>query len=131
LPGHEAEKLMKLASGIDIIEIERVEQAISRYGERFLARIFTLAEQQDCRGNPASLAARFAAKEAAAKALGSGIGPVGWLEIEVLRGTANRPELHLHGRAAELASLLGLSTWSVSLSHSAEIATAVVMAIGD
>lgn len=122
---------MNLASGIDIIEIKRVEQAISRHGDRFLARIFTPAEQQDCCGNPASLAARFAAKEAAAKALGSGIGPVGWLEIEVLRGIANRPELHLHGRAAGLAGLLGLSTWSVSLSHTAEIATAVVMAIGD
>lgn len=122
---------MKLASGIDIIEIERVEQAINRHGDRFLARIFTPSEQQDCRGNPASLAARFAAKEAAAKALGSGIGPVSWLEIEVLRGTANQPELHLHGRASSLAGSLGLSTWSVSLSHTAEIATAVVTAIGD
>jgi holo-[acyl-carrier protein] synthase len=122
---------MKLATGIDIIEIERVEQAISRHGDRFLARIFTPAEQQDCRGNLASLAARFAAKEAAAKALGSGIGPVSWLEIEVLRGIENRPELHLNGRAAGLAGSLGLSTWSVSLSHTAEIATAVVTAIGD
>lgn len=78
----------------------------------------------------ASLAARFAAKEAVAKALGTGIGPVSWREIEIRRGSARQPVLLLHGAAAQLAAELGLTEWSISLSHSQETAVAVAIAAG-
>ena len=76
----------RLSAGIDLLEIERLQRAVSRYGERFLQRIFTNQERTDVQDNLASLAARFAAKEAAAKALGCGIGEVSWQEIEICRG---------------------------------------------
>jgi holo-[acyl-carrier protein] synthase len=113
-----------------MIEIERVRQAIQRHGERFLRRIFTAGELAETAGNPASLAARFAAKEAAAKALGTGIGPVSWQEIEVSRGPARQPILHLSGAAARLAADQGLTIWSISLSHTQTHAVAMVVATG-
>ena len=119
-----------LCTGIDLIEIERIEKAIEHHGERFLKRVFTPGELAEVRNSPASLAARFAAKEAVAKALGTGIGAVGWQEIEILRGPANQPVLYLHGSASELARKLGLDTWSVSLSHTHEYATAIAVALG-
>ena len=122
---------MKLATGIDLIEIKRVEEAVERHGERFLQRVFTVGELADCKGQAASLAARWAAKEAASKALGTGIGDVGWREIEVLHGPAHQPLLRLHGAAARLAEEQGLTTWSVSLSHSQSHAIAMVAAVGE
>ncbi len=74
-----------LRTGVDLIEISRVEAVVQRYGQRFLNRVFSPQEQADSGGRAASLAARFAAKEAAAKALGCGIGLVGWLDIEIAR----------------------------------------------
>ena len=128
---------MRLASGVDLIEIERVQEALQRYSGRFAQHIFTPAELADVCADggeyarfAASLAARFAAKEAAAKALGTGIGAVGWQEIEVLRGPNQEPTLHLHGAAEKLAAELGLETWSVSLSHTHEHAVALVVAVG-
>ena len=121
---------MKLATGIDLIEVERVQATIARHGEHFLRRVFTSQELDDCQGKPASLAARFAAKEAAAKALGTGIGEVGWLEIEIRTGQAREPVLHLYGRAARLATELGLQAWSISLSHTHSHAIAAVIALG-
>ncbi|MGE5250185.1 MAG: holo-ACP synthase [Bacteroidota bacterium] len=121
---------MLIATGVDLIEIERVEQAIARHGDRFLKRVFTPAELQACGGRAQSLAARFAAKEAAAKALGRGIGDVGWREIEVVGNENNAPALRLHGEAQRLAAEQGLLDWSVSLSHSREQAVAVVVAVG-
>ena len=128
---------LRLSSGVDLIEIERVREALQRHGERFVRRVFTPAELSDvCGDNRAyaqfapSLAARFAAKEAAAKALGCGIGDVGWQEIEILRSPNQSPHLHLHGAAQTLAASLGLSTWSVSLSHTASHALALVVAAG-
>ena len=120
---------MALATGIDLIEIERVQRAVGQYGKRFLERVFTEGELADARDNLASLAARFAAKEAASKALGTGIGSVCWKEIEVLRGPAGQPVLFLHGAAAQRAAELGLTCWSVSLSHTQAYATAIVVAI--
>lgn len=121
---------MKLATGVDLIEVSRVRDAIERHGERFLARIFTEIEQRECGGKFPSLAARFAVKEATAKALGTGIGDVSWLDIEV-RGDENRaPHLYLHGAGEELAQKLGLATWSVSISHTETQAIAFVVAIG-
>lgn len=122
---------MKLSSGVDIVEIERVQDAIERHGRRFLDRIFTSYELAEAGKNPASLAARFAAKEAVSKALGCGIGVVAWQEIEVRRGYARQPELVLHGAAERLSLELGLTTWSISLSHSQSAAVAFVVALGD
>jgi holo-[acyl-carrier protein] synthase len=122
---------MKLATGIDLIEIQRLEASIARFGERFLQRVFTAGELAEVGSNTASLAARFAAKEAVAKALGCGIGLVSWREIEVRRGPASQPELRLHGCAASLAADQGLTKWSLSLSHNQSTAVAVVVAFGE
>ena len=122
---------MNLRTGVDLIEIERVEATIQRYGQRFLERVFTPRELAEVGENVASLAVRFAAKEATAKALGTGIGDVGWQEIEILRGPARQPNLYLHGRASDLAESLDLETWSLSLTHNKSHAIALVVAIGD
>jgi len=122
---------MNLRTGVDSIELERVEATIQRYGQRFLERVFTPRELAEVGENVASLAARFAAKEATAKALGTGIGDVGWQEIEILRGPARQPNLYLHGRASDLADNLELKTWSLSLTHNQSHAIALVVAIGE
>ena len=113
------------------MEISRVRQSVERFGERFLRRVFTPAEVAYCerKKNAAeSLAARFAAKEAGAKALGTGISRgVSWLELEVGREPGGRPVLHLSGRAAEIAGLLGVRKISLSLTHSRDTAMAVVV----
>jgi len=121
---------MILRTGIDLIEIARIHAAIERHGERFLRRVFTPAELADCSGRSESLAARFAAKEAASKALGTGIGVVAWREIEILGDDLHAPLLRLYGAAAQKAQELGLTTWSVSLSHSQSQAAAVVVMVG-
>lgn len=118
-----------LAAGIDIVEIPRLAKAIENHGERFLTRIFTRRELQEVGDKTASLAARFAAKEAVAKALGTGIGPINWKEIEILRGKAGKPELFLNGQAGVIASQLGLNKWSISLSHTQTYAVAMAVAI--
>ena len=93
-----------LRVGVDLIEIARVEEAANRWGERFLRKIFTEAERTCYEGRIASLAARFAAKEAASKALGTGLmTEIPWTDIEVLTGPAGEPGLHLHGRARQTA----------------------------
>ena len=121
---------MTLRTGIDLLEIDRLEGALERHGERFLARIYTRAEQELCAGNTASLAARFAAKEATAKALGTGLGIVAWNEIEILRDDSGAPVLHLSGKALAQAENLGLREWAISLSHTHEYAIASVVASG-
>ena len=120
-----------LRTGIDLIEVDRLESVIRRYGERFLNRVYTSREVMEVGFNPTSLAARFAAKEAVSKALGTGIGVVAWQEIEILRGSEREPILHLHGNAAALAQQIGLNKWSLSLSHTHLHAIALVVAIGD
>jgi holo-[acyl-carrier protein] synthase len=122
---------MIVRNGVDLIEINRVQDAIDRHGERFLARVFTETEQRDCKGRVASLAARFAAKEAVAKALGCGIGDVSWLDIEVCSDELKAPYLVLHGEGERRATQLGLSNWSLSLSHTHSQAIAFVVAIGE
>ena len=123
--------VMKLATGVDLVDISRLEEAIRRHGDRFLQRIFTSQELQEVKGNLPSLAGRFAAKEAVAKALGTGIGAVNWREVEVLRGAERQPILHLHGAASQLAEELGLRRWSLSLSHTFTHAIAMVVALGE
>jgi holo-[acyl-carrier protein] synthase len=121
---------MHLQTGVDLIELERIALVIERYGTRFLERVYTPDELAEVGQNVASLAVRFAAKEATAKALGTGIGDVGWQEIEILRGPSRQPRLILHGRASSLADELALGTWSLSLSHNQTHAIALVVAVG-
>lgn len=121
---------MKIQTGIDLLEIQRIRDALSRHGERFLERIYTPAELRLCGGCVEALAGRFAAKEAVSKALGCGIGEIRWKEIEILADDTRAPKLHLHGAAAQRAGALGLADWSVSISHSREHAVAVVAAVG-
>jgi holo-[acyl-carrier protein] synthase len=121
---------MKLRTGVDLIEISRVQKVVSRHGKHYLERVYTPAELELCGKRAESLAGRYAAKEAVAKALGCGIGDVEWKEIEVLGDEQRAPVLYLHGKAAQKAVELGLTTWSVSLSHSQSHAVAVVVAIG-
>jgi holo-[acyl-carrier protein] synthase len=121
---------MKLATGVDLIEIARIEEVVARHGKHYLERIYTAAELEQCGKRAESLAGRFAAKEAAAKALACGIGDVTWQEIEVLGDENNAPMLTLHGEALQRANELGLSTWSVSISHSQSHSVAFVVAVG-
>jgi holo-[acyl-carrier protein] synthase len=122
---------MIAGTGIDAVEIERIEHAIERYGKRFVDRVYLAAEQAYCRrkrNSAESFAARFAAKEAAAKALGTGISHgVGWLEIEVVREPSGRPALRFHGRAAQIAGRLGVFRAALSITHTAKIAMASVV----
>lgn len=122
---------MILRTGVDLIDIARIHDAIERHGERFLARVFTQAERRECGGRVASLAGRFAAKEAVAKALGCGIGDVRWLDIEVRSDENKAPYLVLHEEGERLAEELGLTTWSLSLSHTENQAIAFVVAVGE
>jgi holo-[acyl-carrier protein] synthase len=121
---------MILRTGVDLIEIDRVVDAIARHGKRYLERIYTPAELEQCGKRTESLAGRFAAKEAVAKALGCGIGEVGWKEIEILGDEQNAPVLTLHGVAENMAKELGLANWSVSISHNMSHVVAFVVAIG-
>ncbi len=121
---------MTIRTGVDLLEISRLRAAVERHGERFLARIFTATEREQCAGNYASLAARFAAKEAVGKALGTGLGEVSFTEIEVVRGKAREPILKLYGKALEVAETLHLTEWAISLSHTEEYAMASVVAMG-
>src|ERR1700728_1045354 len=122
---------MLIGTGVDLIEIERIAHSIERYGERFLRRIYTDHEIAYCmskRSFAESFAARFAAKEAGAKALGTGISRgVSWKEFEVRRAASGKPSLVLSGRAAELAAGLGVARISLSLTHTRELAMAVVI----
>lgn len=120
--------MSQIATGIDLIEIKRVESIIQRYGDRFLKRVFTTQELAEAGSSAASLAARFAGKEAVAKALGTGIGAITWLEIEILRTCSDQPSLHLHGAAFDLAQRLGLINWAISLSHTNTHAVAIAVA---
>ena len=122
---------MIVGSGIDLVEIQRIQQSLERFGPRFLNRVYTAAEQAYClrKRNPAeSLAARFAAKEAGAKALGTGISRgVTWLEIEVVRQPSGQPTLRFHGRAAEIANRLNARHAALSITHSRDLAMASVV----
>jgi holo-[acyl-carrier protein] synthase len=122
---------MVLGLGTDLIETRRVQQSIDRFGERFLERIFSAGEIAYCKRkkNAAeSFAARFAAKEAGAKALGTGISHgVSWKELEVKREVSGKPSLHLSGRAAQLAGAMGVKRIQLSLTHSRELAMAGVV----
>lgn len=116
-----------LVTGIDIIEIPRIQRVIERWGDRFLRRIYTLQELEFCAGKANRLAARFAAKEATSKALGLGIRGIAWKEIEVVRQRGRPPSIKLHGKAAKRAQFLKIAQLSISISHSREYAVASVV----
>ena len=131
----------RLHHGVDIVDLDRIEQAITRWGTRFLQRVWTPRELSDASGRIPSLAARFAAKEETAKALGSGLRgfgaertsgtlAVGWHEIEVVLAPSGQPSLRLHGRAAARAAELGWQETALSLSHARHVAIASVVARG-
>ena len=117
-----------LHTGVDMIEVSRLREAIERHGDRFLRRIYTDAELKELKGNLPSLAARFAGKEAVAKALAIGIGDLSWQEVEILRGPHREPVLHLYGAAQTIADKRGIKNWAISLSHTHEHALAFVVA---
>ena len=119
--------MTSLTTGVDIIEIPRIARVLERYGQRFLRRIYTPGEIEYCRERPPNLAARFAAKEATMKALGTGVRGVAWKDIEVVRAPSGAPSILLHGRAKARAQRLGVQEISLSLSHSREYAVAFVI----
>ena len=126
---------MALSVGVDVVDLERLRRAVDRFGDRFLARIYTPEELVYARGRVPELAARFAAKEAVSKALGVGMRHlsrhgIGWHEVEVLSNLHGKPLLRLSGHAAELAEAQGLREWAVSLSHERDRALAFVVAQG-
>jgi len=121
-----------LAVGVDMVEVPRIARAIERWGDRFLKRVYTPIEIAHCRGRIPELAVRFAAKEAASKALGVGIwwrGGIAWTEAEVRSDPLGKPELALYGRAQQRAQELGLDQWAVSLSHTDDHGIAMVIAL--
>ncbi len=115
------------AVGVDIIEIGRIKQAMERWGTRFLARTYTDGELAYCRGRAPQLAARFAAKEAMMKALGTGRYGISWKDIEVVRPRGQAPTILLHGRAVGVAERLSVGHTALSLSHSRAYAVASVV----
>jgi holo-[acyl-carrier protein] synthase len=125
---------MLIGTGVDLVEVERIAHSIERYGERFLRRVYTDDEIAYCRRrrvSAESFAARFAAKEAGAKALGTGISRgVTWNEFQVTRNPGGRPVLELRGRAALLAEELGVRAISLSLTHTGSLAMASVVMEG-
>ncbi len=122
---------MIVGTGIDIVEVPRVAQAIERHGDRFLQRIYTPEEIRYCqskRNAAERFAARFAAKEAALKAIGTGWkNGISWTEVEVAREPGGRPSLRYSGKAAGFAAKLGVKRASLSLSHTAQLAIAKVI----
>lgn len=122
---------MILGVGTDLIEISRIQKSIARFGDHFLHRVYSAGEIAYCsrkKNSAESYASRFAAKEAAAKALGTGISfGVSWLEFEVTRQPGLRPKIEFHGRAAAIAVSLGVTHAALSLTHSRDLAIAFVI----
>lgn len=126
-PEFDADRCGWVAVGVDMIEISRIERTLADFGDRFLNRVFTERERARFRDRPSELAARFAAKEATSKALGTGIRGIRWREMEILANARGKPVLILHGSAAERAERLGLLSFDVSLTHSRSDAMAFVV----
>lgn len=115
--------------GIDIIKVERIRDALARFGERFSRRVLTEAEQRYVRGRPETFAGRWAAKEAVSKVLGLGVRGIGWRDIEVERMPTGQPAIRLHGRAAERAQQLGMGRIAVSITHESDFAVAIAFGV--
>ncbi len=113
--------------GVDIIEIGRIQEAVRHWEKRFLHRIYTERELELYQDNIDSLAARFAAKEAVMKALGTGGKGMGWHDVEILSNAQGAPVVHLYGRAQNQARRMSLKGIAISLSHCREYAIASVI----
>ena len=122
--------MTRIFTGVDLVEIDRLAEMTPSIRARFLKRIYTDLELEICGDVDSSLAGRFAAKEAVAKALGCGIGPISWQEIEILRAENGAPTLYLHDKAQDISSKLGIEDWSVSISHSQTHAMAMAVGAG-
>lgn len=127
---------MIIGHGIDLVEVARIGLLIETHGERFLDRCFTIAERRYCdrssRRKAEHYAARFAAKEAVLKALGTGWrGGIAWTDIEVTREPQGRPGIRLVGRSREIAEAAGVSGWLLSLTHTNQYAAASAIAVGE
>jgi holo-[acyl-carrier protein] synthase len=122
---------MIVGLGIDLVENTRIRDSIDRFGDRFLSRIYTQEEREYCAkcAHPViHFAARFAAKEAALKALGTGLsGGIKWKDVAIIRSPSGKPELHLEGEALAVATALGASRFHVSLTHDQTFSSAVVI----
>ncbi|QDU71284.1 holo-ACP synthase [Mucisphaera calidilacus] len=122
-----------IAHGVDITEVSRIRSLIEEHGDRFLNRCFTAEEAaygKDSRRYAEHLAARYAAKEAVLKALGTGLADgIAWTDIEVTRAATGQPGVILRGRAAQIAQQLGIGRWSISLTHTESLAMASAIAI--
>lgn len=121
--------MIGIVHGVDLIEIKRFEQLNPAIRGRFLRRVFTLSELEECSERAPSLAGKFAAKEAAAKALGCGIGRVSWQELEILSDEQGKPSLLLHGNAQAISEKEGWISWSLSITHTSGLALASVTAL--
>jgi holo-[acyl-carrier protein] synthase len=123
--------MARIAVGVDLVERRRVLATYARFGERFMQRVFTATEREQAGGRIERLIGRFVAKEACAKALGTGIGvDAAWQDIEIVRLPGGKPEVRLHGQAAARAEALGLTAFDVSIADTHEHAMAVVVAAG-
>ena len=123
--------MLKIETGIDMVEINRLTILNSAIRTRFLERVYTPRELVDCDDRAERLAGRFAVKEAAAKALGTGIGDIHWQDLEVCLNKSGKPFLLLHGEAEKVARQNGWVSWSVSISHTRTTAAAIVTALLD
>ena len=128
-PQFDPELCGAVSVGVDIIEIARIRRTVADFGDRFLRRVYTEREQERFGSRISELAARFAAKEATSKALGTGIRGIRWREMEVLSNSRGKPVLILHGSASQRAAELGLVAFDVSLTHSRSEAMAFVVAL--
>jgi len=123
--------MTSISTGADLVEIERLKNLNARIKERFLKRVYTPAELEEAAQSEERLAGKFAAKEAAAKALGCGIGDVTWQDLEILHDPQGRPVLTLHNQARQTAQAAHWTSWSLSISHTRTHAMAVVCALID
>ncbi len=120
---------MILRSGIDTIEISRLDEVNPAIRKRFIQRVYTAREIAQTQERTEALTGLFAAKEAVSKALGTGIGRVHWQDIEIIHLPTGQPVVKLHGQAKTVADQLGLTTWSVSISHDRDKVVAMAVAI--
>ena len=115
--------------GLDIVRVDRIREALQRFGDRFVGRVLTPAEAGYVRGRPETFAGRWAAKEAVSKVLGLGVRGIGWRDIEIERLPTGQPVVRLHGRAAARADQLGVERVAVSITHEREYALAIAFGI--
>jgi holo-[acyl-carrier protein] synthase len=123
------DQMQSVTNGIDLVEIERFSRIDPKIKERFCRRVFTGKEIAAAENKDERYAGKFAAKEAAAKALGCGIGDINWHDLEIINDPKGKPILHLYGEAERLAREIGWVSWTVSITHTSITAAAVITAL--